>query len=61
MIPNDEENRMESLNQQGTTEQQQSQQRISELTLLYEDPEGRFSLEYDPPIWIALPDRNRFD
>ena len=60
MIPHEtEENQEESLNQLDTTDQQ-SQQQFSELTL-YEDPEGRFTLEYDPSLWIAIPDRNRFD
>jgi hypothetical protein len=59
MIPNNKDNSIESLNQQETINQQQQQQ-LSKLTL-YQDPKGKFTLEYDPSLWIAIPDKNRFD
>jgi hypothetical protein len=27
----------------------------------YSDPKGEFSIQYDPSIWAAIPDTNRFD
>ncbi len=56
----EEENQKEPLNQLQSTDQQQLQRPLSELTL-YKDPKGRFTLEYDQSIWVAIPDRNRFD
>jgi hypothetical protein len=59
MSPNlekEETNQKESINKLGGTNQQQ----LSGL-MLYEDPKGRFTFEYDPSLWIAIPDKNRFD
>ncbi|MFB5600737.1 MAG: hypothetical protein ACE5SW_10990 [Nitrososphaeraceae archaeon] len=58
MIPNEKENEIESLNQQQLKDQQQLQK--LKLTT-YKDPRGKFTLEYDPSIWIAIPNNNRFD
>jgi hypothetical protein len=52
----EEENQIALQNQQETKDQQQ----LSGL-MIYNDPKGRFTLEYDPSLWIAIPDRNRFD
>jgi hypothetical protein len=38
----------------------QTQQQFSKLTT-YNDPGGKFTLEYDPSLWIAIPDNNRYD